>query len=85
MKLHPDIGVVLNIDFDHPDCYKSLKDTYLAFTMFMAQSKAVVYNSELDFNDSERLKMATLNLCHTEQTSLRFWTTNCETKQLYQI
>ena len=55
LKLHPDIGVVLNIDFDHPDCYKSLKDTYLAFTMFMAQSKAVVYNSELDFNDSESI------------------------------
>ncbi len=74
LKLHPDIGVVLNIDFDHPDCYKSLKDTYLAFTMFMAQSKAVVYNSELDFNDSERLKNGNTKLMSYGTNESDFWT-----------
>ena len=58
LKLNPDIGVVLNVDYDHPDCYKSLKDTYLAFAMFMSHSKAVVYNDEFDLLSNEKLQNA---------------------------
>lgn len=45
LKLKPDIGVILNVAYDHPDCYKSLEDTYLAFAMFAMQSKTLVLNS----------------------------------------
>lgn len=45
LKLSPDIGVVLNVDYDHPDCYKSLEDTYLAFAMFALKSKIFIYNN----------------------------------------
>ncbi|MDE6967125.1 MAG: hypothetical protein K2P12_00580 [Clostridia bacterium] len=56
LKLYPDIGVVLNVDFDHPDCYKSLADTYLAFNMFMSQSKAVIYNANYDLVTCDSFK-----------------------------
>lgn len=47
LKLSPDIGVVLNVDFDHPDCYKSFDETMLAFLAFASKCKNVVVNSEI--------------------------------------
>lgn len=49
LKLYPDVGIVLNVDYDHPDCYKSLQDTYLAFATFMSQCKNIVLNGDFDF------------------------------------
>jgi UDP-N-acetylmuramate--alanine ligase len=34
LHLEPSIGVVTNVDFDHPDIYKDLDDTLDAFAMF---------------------------------------------------
>lgn len=34
LSLKPDIAVILNIEFDHPDCYKSLNDVEQAFKSF---------------------------------------------------
>lgn len=58
LKLFPDIGVVLNVDYDHPDCYHSLEDTCKAFEKYMTQSKCVVAYGELDFDFD---KIATKN------------------------
>ena len=45
LELSPDIGVVLNVDYDHPDCYRNLADTYLAFSVFALRSGTVVYDN----------------------------------------
>lgn len=34
LSLKPDIAVILNMEFDHPDCYKSLADVEQAFKSF---------------------------------------------------
>ena len=83
LKLNPDIGVVLNVDYDHPDCYKSLKDTYLAFAMFMSQSKAVVYNAEFDFNQEERLKNIKADMITYGTDNANFKTSNIVTRSNY--
>lgn len=36
---HPDILVVTNIDYDHPDAYKNIKEVQLAFTTLRRQQK----------------------------------------------
>ena len=38
----PKIAVVLNVEFDHPDCYENLAAVKQAFTDFSAQAKIVV-------------------------------------------
>ena len=45
LELSPDIGVILNVDFDHPDCYRNLADTYLAFAVFALRSSTVIYDN----------------------------------------
>lgn len=83
LKLHPDVGVVLNVDFDHPDCYKSLKDTYLAFAMFMSQSQAVVYNGEFDFSDNERLQECNTKMITYGLKDNNFWADQLVRKSNY--
>lgn len=82
LKLNPDIGVVLNVDFDHPDCYKSLKDTYIAFAMFMSQSKAVVYNDEFNFDSELAQNSSTKFITYGSQKS-NFWIDNITQRSNY--
>lgn len=37
LSLRPDVAVVTNIDFDHPDCYRDLGETEKAFAAFAGQ------------------------------------------------
>ncbi len=46
LALNPSIGVVLNADFDHPDCYKSLAEVRAVFVEFLnkCDTKILPYN-----------------------------------------
>lgn len=48
LSLHPDVAVVTNIDFDHPDCYRDLGETERAFAAFAGQVKpgGLVFNAD---------------------------------------
>lgn len=83
LKLHPDIGVVLNVDYDHPDCYKSLKDTYLAFAMFMSQSKAVIYNDEFDLLSNDKVDKSKTQLISYGSNNADFKASNVEVRSNY--
>ncbi len=39
LELKPYIGVVTNVEYDHPDCYSSLEDVRRVFDEFLAQSR----------------------------------------------
>ncbi|MCX6792289.1 MAG: UDP-N-acetylmuramate--L-alanine ligase, partial [Candidatus Gottesmanbacteria bacterium] len=43
---HPDILVVTNVDFDHPDVYDSLADVQDAFIKLQRQSKLIIVNAD---------------------------------------
>ncbi len=65
LELSPDIGVVLNVDFDHPDCYRNIADTYLAFSLFALRSGTVVYDNKYNIqmvaNGIDRLRGGSVN------------------------
>lgn len=42
LKLNPDWIICTNIDFDHPDVYKDIKDTKSAFLKFFQSKKLIV-------------------------------------------
>lgn len=46
LQLRPTVGVVTNVEHDHPDCYPALDDVYRAFEAFGKQSRAVVTEDE---------------------------------------
>lgn len=53
LSLSPDIAVILNIETDHPDYYKSMTDLYCAFERFANNSKplaSVVTQENLKIN-----------------------------------
>lgn len=45
LRLHPTLCVCLNVEFDHPDCYKNRSDVEKAFGKLFTQSEKVVLNS----------------------------------------
>lgn len=51
LKLSPDIGVVLNVGFDHPDCYKDEADITSAYAEFCEHCRLRIVNG-----DDERCK-----------------------------
>lgn len=56
LKLHPDIAVILNIDEDHLDYFKTLKNLKASFTRFARlASRLVIYNGG-DENTLDALK-----------------------------
>ncbi len=58
LNYNPKIAVVLNIEFDHPDCYKNLDDVKDAFDIFMAKADYIVDHPENLINDLDlRLKV----------------------------
>lgn len=46
LKLRPDLGVILNIDMDHPDCYASYSEVKTAYSDFGARCKRTVVNGD---------------------------------------
>lgn len=46
LNYHPDLSLILNIDYDHPDFFKN-EDEYIAsFSKFAKQSKEVIINGD---------------------------------------
>lgn len=39
LQLNPDFGIIVNIDYDHPDCYIDIEDTYSAFAEFLTKTQ----------------------------------------------
>lgn len=56
LDLNPKIGVILNIDFEHIDYFKSIKNEQSSFLQFAKQSEIVVINRD-DNNSYEISKM----------------------------
>ncbi|MDE6211180.1 MAG: UDP-N-acetylmuramate--L-alanine ligase [Clostridia bacterium] len=46
LSLEPDIGVILNCDYDHPDTYPTKESMFEAFVKFAEQSKTVIIGEE---------------------------------------
>lgn len=46
LYLHPTVGVVLNIEFDHPDCYKDTRVMEEAYKKFGEQCGTLVVNGD---------------------------------------
>ena len=58
LNYYPKIAVVLNIEFDHPDCYKDLEDVKKAFAEFVSRAEHVVDHPEKLENDLDlKLKL----------------------------
>ncbi len=49
LTLSPDVGVILNMELDHTDCYKSETELIEAFAAFAARCKSVVLPCELSY------------------------------------
>ncbi|MDE5715509.1 MAG: hypothetical protein K2I42_05185 [Anaeroplasmataceae bacterium] len=46
LNYHPDIAVILNVDYDHIDFFKTREDYYNAFVQFSKQSKLCIINGD---------------------------------------
>ncbi len=46
LHYYPNIAVLTNIDFDHPDYYRDILDVEDAFKEFIKQSEIIVYNGD---------------------------------------
>ncbi len=46
LALHPDFTVFTNVDYDHPDCYSSLKELKEAYLQFYKQSGTCFINAD---------------------------------------
>lgn len=46
LKLRPDIAIITNIDFDHPDTYKDVRDVTAAFMAFVSCAGTVIYSGD---------------------------------------
>ncbi len=46
LNYFPDILVVMNIDFDHPDYFNTIDDVYKSFSKIAEQSKMIIYNGD---------------------------------------
>lgn len=49
LQLKPSVAVVLNVQYDHPDCYSGLKDVYRAFKKFCDGADKVLVNADDKF------------------------------------
>lgn len=47
LALNPSIGVVLNAEYDHPDCYKSLDEVHAVFVEFLQKCGTKIFPFEL--------------------------------------
>lgn len=46
LNYEPHVGLILNIDYDHPDYFKSIEDYIISFKKFINKSKIVVANGD---------------------------------------
>ena len=46
LHLHPDVGLVLNVQYDHPDYYKTEAELVKAYEKFCANCKTVILNGD---------------------------------------
>lgn len=46
LKLRPDVGIILNIKYDHPDCYRNDDELREAYGAFAAQCKTLIVNGD---------------------------------------
>ena len=46
LHLKPDVAIIANIDFDHPDTYRDISDTEQAFGEFISGCGTVIYNGD---------------------------------------
>ncbi len=46
LTLHSEIGIILNTDLDHTDCYRDENDLFCAYAQFASQSKRLVVNAD---------------------------------------
>ncbi|HIU60612.1 MAG TPA: UDP-N-acetylmuramate--L-alanine ligase [Candidatus Stercoripulliclostridium merdigallinarum] len=52
LRLNSDIAIVLNVEFDHPDCYRNLSEVYEAFENFTSDLKpggTALINADSEF------------------------------------
>lgn len=48
LKLKPDVGIILNIKYDHPDFYRNNDELLGAYAAFAAQCKTLIVNGDDD-------------------------------------
>lgn len=46
LYLDPTVGIVTNVEWDHPDCYKNLGEVQLAFGNFLKKSKIKIFSGK---------------------------------------
>lgn len=46
LKLRPTVGIILNIQYDHPDCYKTFAELEAAYGEFAEISDAIIVNGD---------------------------------------
>lgn len=46
LRLRPSLGIVLNVGYDHPDCYRTERELTAAYESFCALSGAVLVNGD---------------------------------------
>lgn len=46
LALKPDVAVITNVDFDHPDTYRNTDEVLQAFSVFIQGSRNVIYNGD---------------------------------------
>ncbi len=61
LSLNPDITVVTNIEFDHPEYFKDFKDYKDSFKNFFAKTKSLIVANLSDKNTIDTLKESELN------------------------
>ena len=65
LNYQPKIAVVLNIEFDHPDCYENIGEVQQAFTKFSGRADKVVKNIDQLENDLDlQLKLPGQHYLH---------------------
>lgn len=52
LELKPTVGVVLNVEYDHPDCYDNMTELYKAFRKFCNGSQQVLINGDDKFSET---------------------------------
>lgn len=69
LKLSPDVAVILNIDADHLDYFKTVDNTIRSFTAFANKAQVIIYNGD----DSNTLKaIGAMEKTHTEKEFITF-------------
>ncbi len=55
LNFRPFLSLITNVEYDHPDYYKSLDDVKEAFAQFQKQSKHVIYSTDTVVQDIKKL------------------------------